>query len=117
MAKSRIGKGKTALITGASSGIGEALANCFARGGFDLVLVARRAGKLAALAKRFAATHKVTVVVAPSDLLRPGSAKALAARMRKARRAVEVLVNCAGVLEHGVFVKIGVRFIFRTRRK
>lgn len=104
MSRSKIAKDKTALITGASSGIGEALAHCFAKGGFDLVLVARSADKLAALAKRLAAAHKVKVAVAPCDLSKPGSAKTLAAKMRKARRAIDVLVNCAGVLEHGAFV-------------
>lgn len=104
MAKSRIGRGKTALITGASSGIGEALAHCFAKGGFDLVLVARSADKLATLAKRLAAAHKVKVTAAPADLSRAGSPSALAGKMRKARRAIDVLVNCAGVLEHGAFV-------------
>ena len=104
MAKSRIARRETALITGASSGIGEALAQCFAKGGFDLVLVARSADKLATLAKRVAAAHKVRVTVAPADLSRPGSAKGLATKMRWARRAIDVLVNCAGVLEHGAFV-------------
>lgn len=104
MAKSRIASDKTALITGASSGIGEALAHCFAKGGFDLVLVARSAGKLAALAKGLAAAHKVKVAVAPCDLSKAGSAKTLAAKMRTSRRAIDVLVNCAGVLEHGAFV-------------
>jgi short-subunit dehydrogenase len=100
---------ETALITGASSGIGEALAHCFARGGFDLVLVARSADKLAALAKRLAAAHKVKVAVAPADLTRSGSTKALAAKMRKTRRAIDVLVNCAGVLEHGAFAAMPVK--------
>ena len=104
MATSRVAKHETALITGASSGIGEALARCFARGGFDLVLVARSADKLAALAKRLAAEHRVKVAVAPADLSRPDGAGALATRMRRARRTIDVLVNCAGVMEHGAFI-------------
>ena len=104
MAKSRKAGHETALITGASSGIGEALARRFARGGFDLVLVARSADKLAVLAKHLAATHKVKVTVVPADLCRPGAAHTLATRMRRARRAIDVLVNCAGVMQHGAFV-------------
>jgi hypothetical protein len=103
MPKTRIAKDKTALITGASSGIGESLARCFAQGGFDLVLVARSAGKLKALAKKLSDAHGVKVWVAPADLSQSGAAKSLAAKMRRAKRAIDVLVNCAGVLEHGAF--------------
>lgn len=62
----------TALVTGASSGIGESLAGCFAAAGHDLVLVARSAGKLKSLAAALSAQHKVNVRVEPVDLSRPG---------------------------------------------
>ena len=103
MDKRRIGTGETALITGASSGIGEALAGCFAKAGFDLVLVARSADKLQALAGKLAVRHKIQVWVEPADLAKPGSAKKLAAAMKRRKRAIDVVVNNAGVLEHGVF--------------
>ncbi len=96
----------TALITGASSGIGEALAARFARGGYDLVLVARSADKLKALAKSLAAEHGVKTWVSPADLSLPDAAAKLAAAMKRARRPIDVLVNNAGVLEHGPFVKM-----------
>ena len=98
------GAGQTALITGASSGIGEALAACFAQGGFNLVLVARGADKLKALAKALAATHGVKAWAVPADLAVPGAAAKLAASMKRAKRTIDVLVNNAGVLEHGAFV-------------
>jgi len=95
----------TALVTGASSGIGEALARCFARGGHDLVLVARSGDKLMALAKSLEGEFGVRVAVLPADLSRPGAAGMLAASLRRRRIVIDVLVNNAGVLEHGSFVK------------
>ena len=93
-----------ALITGASSGIGEALAACFARSGHDLVLVARSADKLKALATSLRADHGVKVWVVPADLSLPDAALKLARAMKRARRPIDVLVNNAGVMEHGRFV-------------
>ena len=104
MAKAHEGSGRIALITGASSGIGEALAHRFARGGYSLVLVARSADKLKALARSLADAHGVKAWVAPADLSLPGAAARLAAAMARARRPIDVLVNNAGVLEHGAFV-------------
>lgn len=94
---------ETALITGASSGIGEALAHRFARAGHDLVLVARNTDKLKALAKALADEHGIKAWVAPADLSRPGAAEQLAAAMKRSRRRIGILVNNAGVLEHGEF--------------
>lgn len=92
-----------ALITGASSGIGEALAHRFARAGHDLVLVARSEDKLKALAKTLAAEHGVKAWAVPADLSQAGAAERLAAAMKRSRRRIDVLVNNAGVLEHGEF--------------
>ena len=92
-----------ALITGASSGIGEALARCFAARGHRLVLVARSADKLKALAHALHAQHAVAVDVLPADLAQAGAAAVLAARLKRKRRPVDVLVNNAGLLEQGAF--------------
>jgi len=106
MTTSRAAGTQTALITGASSGIGEALARCFARDGHSLVLVARSGNKLQALAKSLHSEHGVRVNVLPADLSLPGAAARLAASLKRKRINVDVLVNNAGVLEHGAFVKI-----------
>jgi uncharacterized protein len=94
----------TVLITGASSGIGEELARCFARGGHNLVLVARSADKLQALAHELTEQHKVKVTVSPADLSVPGTAAKLMAAMKRKKISVDILVNNAGVLEAGAFV-------------
>ena len=99
--------GRTALVTGASSGIGEELARCFAKGGFDLVLVARSADKLRALAAELEAAHGVDVRVMPADLSHPAAAATLATALRRKQLSVDVLVNNAGVLEQGAFARIG----------
>ena len=97
----------TALITGASSGIGEALAACFGAGGHRLVLVARRASLLEALADKLRIAHGVKVWMLAADLAQPGAAAALAAQLRRKRVAVDVLVNCAGVSAPGDFMAMG----------
>ena len=96
----------TVLITGASSGIGEALAENFARDGYDLVLVARSEDKLLALKRRLAKDYKIEVLVEPADLSRRGAAKKLVTTLGKVEVQVDILVNCAGVLEHGSFVEL-----------
>ncbi|MFT6006261.1 MAG: short-subunit dehydrogenase [Pseudoalteromonas tetraodonis] len=97
---------ETVVITGASSGIGEELAKNFASGGYDLVLVARSEGKLKELARELKRDAEVKVWVEPADLSRRGAAKKLATRLSQQDIEVDVLVNCAGVLEHGSFVDL-----------
>lgn len=96
----------TALITGGSSGIGEALARCFARDGYRLVLVARSEDKLRTLADVLHAEHGTRTDVLRADLAKRGAAGALASALRRKRRNVDVLVNNAGVLEQGAFSSI-----------
>ncbi len=94
------------LVTGASSGIGEALAHCFAEDGHDLVLVARSAAKLQALAEDLHDRHGVTVRVEPADLAQRDAAARLAAVLKRRRVVVDVLVNCAGVLTQDAFIRM-----------
>ncbi|MBM7367270.1 SDR family NAD(P)-dependent oxidoreductase [Gordonia hydrophobica] len=69
------------VVTGASSGIGEALAESFARRGYSLTLVARRKDRLCALAERLASTYIVQVDVEPCDLANAVERTALIARL------------------------------------
>jgi uncharacterized protein len=106
VAPSRSHQPRTVLVTGASSGIGEELAKCFARHGHRLVLVARSADKLRALAAELKAAHGTEVTVLPADLAVPGAADKLAAALRRKGLEIEVLVNNAGVLEQAAFCDI-----------
>jgi short-subunit dehydrogenase len=96
----------TVLVTGASSGIGEALARRFAREGHPLVLVARSRAKLDALAASIAETAGVRTWVEAVDLTAPGAPAGLASRLKRRRVEVGILVNNAGVLEQGDFTKV-----------
>jgi short-subunit dehydrogenase len=97
-------KKEIAVVTGASSGIGEELARNFAAGGYDLVLVARSEDKLTALARELEQNNGVNTWVEAADLSRRSAAKKLANRLQQQSIEVDILVNCAGVLEHGSFV-------------
>lgn len=90
-------RSQTVLITGASSGIGAAFAREAARRGSDLVLVARRAERLEALA---AELTDVKVHVIPLDLGRPGAAAELVAEVDRRGIEVTALVNNAGFGEY-----------------
>jgi short-subunit dehydrogenase len=89
---------KTALVTGASSGIGLEFARVLAERGCDLVLVARRADRLAALA---AELSNVKVEVLAADLSTPEGLSAVEQRLTE--NPVELLVNNAGIASSGSF--------------
>jgi short-subunit dehydrogenase len=91
-----------ALVTGASAGIGRALAAILAREGHDLVLVARREPELSALAVELKETYGADSQVVTADLARPDAAKAIVDELGP-DAVVDVLVNNAGFGGHGAF--------------
>ena len=97
------GEGKTALVTGASAGIGWHLAREFAAHGFDLVLVARSAERLEGLARDLVDRYGIRALVRPTDLVAPGAPRALFDELSQRGIPIEVLVNDAGVLRFGRF--------------
>src|SRR5262245_52901292 len=84
------------LITGASSGIGAALAHEFAANGHELVLVARREQALAALADAIAAMGTTRPTVLPADLGRADATQAIAEALDRRGLEPDVVVNNAG---------------------
>lgn len=87
---------QTALITGASSGIGEALARLLAADKTNLILVARRQEKLRTLAEDLSAAHGVRVDVLPADLSQPDEPLRVVAEVERMGLQVDLLVNNAG---------------------
>ena len=83
---------KTALITGASGGIGYELALLFARDGYDCILIARSQDKLKELAERLESQHRVKTLVLAKDLAKPSAVDARF-KMRPARRSTIPLRN------------------------
>ena len=97
---------ETALITGASSGIGEALAELFARDKSSVILVARSQDKLQALADRLAKTYGIQTLVIPCDLSEPQAAQRVYEAVAAAGWTVDCLVNNAGFGGMGYFDEI-----------
>src|SRR3954447_22454092 len=90
-------QGSTALVTGASSGIGVELARELARRGHGVTLVARREAELRALADELTAAHGVRAEVVIADLADPGSRVGVLAAVDGLGLTVDVLINNAGL--------------------
>jgi short-subunit dehydrogenase len=97
---------KTALVTGASSGLGLELARLFAADGHDVVLVARRKPELDALAARLVAEHGVEAHVVPEDLADAAAPERLVAELGRRGLEIEFLVNNAGFGARGPFAEL-----------
>ncbi|HEY8341397.1 MAG TPA: SDR family oxidoreductase [Calditerricola sp.] len=97
--------GKTALITGASSGIGYELAKLFARDRHNVVLVARSREKLAAVADELQQRYGVQAVALAADLARPDAPREIAEALRERGIVVDFLVNNAGFGLYGPFAQ------------
>lgn len=95
----------TTLITGASAGIGEALAEQFAANGHDVVLVARRESELVRVADRLEDDHGVTAHVVTKDLASREAPHELYAETTERDITVDILVNNVGIGTQGAFVE------------
>jgi short-subunit dehydrogenase len=96
---------KTALITGASFGIGLELARIFAREGYNLVLVARTVDRLRQLASEVEKNHGTRSLILAVDLTEPGASAYVLDQTTRANLQIEVLVNNAGFGQYGKFAE------------
>ena len=94
---------KTALITGASSGLGYQFAKSFAALGADLVLVARRLDRLTSLANEIESVFQSTVTVIQLDLVAPNAVDELVSKLKEFGLQINILVNNAGFGTSGYF--------------
>ncbi len=97
--------GKWALVTGASAGIGLALAEQLATGGANLVLTARRQDRLEAIALRLQGQYGIETKIVPADLADTAAPEQLFAATEGTGLAVEVLINNAGFGYYGRFAE------------
>jgi hypothetical protein len=93
-----------AVVTGASSGIGAALARVLAADGHDLVLVARSGAPMEDLAQVAEERHGIRAIVLPKDLARPGAANDVAEAIADRGLEPDVLVNSAGFTQLSPFI-------------
>lgn len=98
-------KGETALITGATSGIGLELARCFAKDGYNVILVARTQEDLEGVAQELTNTYGVKAYGIAADLMQQGAAEQLYREIKEEGIQVDVLVNDAGQGVWGKFVE------------
>jgi short-subunit dehydrogenase len=103
MPRTRTGDGQTALVTGASAGIGVDLAECFAADGYNLILSARTESALRDVANRLAQTYGVTATPIAADLAAIGGGQKLADAIAQKGLSVDVVVNNAGYGAAGAF--------------
>ncbi|MCT4778277.1 MULTISPECIES: SDR family NAD(P)-dependent oxidoreductase [Exiguobacterium] len=100
---------ETALITGASSGIGLEFAHILAKQGYNLVLVARRQHLLDRLKRQLESEYPITVKTVALDLSRPESAESLFTLTSMNAIQIDLLVNNAGFGDYGDFIETDVQ--------
>jgi len=102
-------KGKWALVTGASAGIGKALAEELAAGGTDLLLTARRRDRLEELASRLRSKFQIQAEIFEADLSRPSAPQEIFNFAQEKGIAIDLLINNAGFGQFGELTAVDTR--------
>ena len=95
----------TALLTGASSGIGNSMARILAEDGWDLVIVGRSIGTLEGMRDELSSKNGVKVTVVEADLSKDGASQKVYDAVKAQGIEVDYLINCAGIGDFGFFVE------------
>ena len=98
--------GKWAVVTGASAGIGVALARELAAGGTNLVLTARRKERLETLAQELSSAHKIGVEIFAADLAQTNAPQEIFAHTLAKKITIDLLINNAGFGAYGAFATV-----------
>jgi uncharacterized protein len=98
-------KGKWALVTGASSGLGTDFARDLASRGANIILVARRLDRLQAVAQEISKQYGVQTEVIAMDLVAENAAEQLVAQLAAANKPIDILINNAGYGLYGMFIE------------
>jgi uncharacterized protein len=98
-------RGRTALITGASAGIGKAFAEVFAAKGWNVVLTARRLERLQAFAEDLTKKHTISATPIAQDLAHPDGVKRLIEDISHQRLTIDGLINNAGYAVPGYYAR------------
>jgi len=99
-------KGKWALITGASAGIGVEFATQLAAGGTHLVLTARRRDRLEALSEKLKGAHKIQTEIIVADLAQPDAPEKIYGLTKQQGMVIELLINNAGFGQYGELTQV-----------
>jgi uncharacterized protein len=102
-------RGKWALVTGASAGIGVALATQLAAGGTHLVLTARRQNRLEELSRKLKAAHGIQTEAFFADLAQPDAPEKIYAFVKNEGIAIDLLINNAGFGQYGELTQVDTR--------
>ncbi len=96
---------KTALVTGASGGLGAEFAQLLAKDGYDLVLVARNKERLEQVARSLEHEYKIFVIIIIKDLSAVSAAEEIYQQLAEKKVIIDVLINNAGFATYGPFVE------------